>query len=189
METLPRDRRVRLRSALQLHQFPQAPSQAPEATVNDFITCSPCHTDIGREEFGKGMTAFWRKIVDEPDPFLPEFGQLFVQSSLTVLGGKCQPDWVGMAWRRLITAGAMRQWRPRLEGNQEVRQFGVAAPGGVEHVGLRARTRHETGHWLIRTYCSNAFNTVKRTALLVEEANYVPARTPFVAKCYGIQTL
>ena len=32
------------------------------------------HTDIGREEFGRGMTAFWRRLVDKPDAFLPEFG-------------------------------------------------------------------------------------------------------------------
>ena len=25
------------------------------------------HTDIGQKEFGRGMTVFWRKIVDEPD--------------------------------------------------------------------------------------------------------------------------
>ena len=29
------------------------------------------HTDIGREEFGKGMAAFRRKIVDEPDASTP----------------------------------------------------------------------------------------------------------------------
>ncbi|CAN0282779.1 unnamed protein product, partial [Laminaria digitata] len=33
--------------------------------------------------------------------------------------------------------------------------------------------------------CSNAFNTVKRTAVLAEAAICVPAITPFVAKCYG----
>ncbi|CAN0554696.1 unnamed protein product, partial [Laminaria digitata] len=64
-------------------------------------------------------------------------------------------------------------------------QFGVAVPGGVEHVGLRARTLHETGNWLVRTDCSNAFNTVKRTAVLKEVANCVPAPKPLVAKCYG----
>ena len=41
------------------------------------------HTDIGLEEFGNGMTAFWRKIVDEPDSFPPDFWQLFLQSILT----------------------------------------------------------------------------------------------------------
>ncbi|CAN0554187.1 unnamed protein product, partial [Laminaria digitata] len=91
-----------------------------------------------------------------------------------------------MAWRTLITAGAMRQWGPRLEEvNREVRQYGVAVPGGVEHIGLRARTRHETGNWLVLTDCPNDFHAVKRTAVLQEVANCVPALTPSVAKCYG----
>ncbi|CAN0057423.1 unnamed protein product [Laminaria digitata] len=91
-----------------------------------------------------------------------------------------------MAWRTLITAGAMRQWRPRLEeANREVRQYGAAVPGGVEHMGLRARTLHETGNWLVLTDCPNAFNAVKRTAVLQEVANCVPALTPSVTKCYG----
>ena len=66
-----------------------------------------------------------------------------------------------------------------------MRQFGVTVPGGVEHVSLRARTLHETSNWLVLTDCSNAFNTVKRKAVLAEAANCVPALTPFVAKCYG----
>ncbi|CAM9171120.1 unnamed protein product, partial [Laminaria digitata] len=92
-----------------------------------------------------------------------------------------------MTWRRLITAGAMRQWRPRLEEvNREVRQYGgVAVRGGKEHMGLRARTLHETGNWLVLTDCPNAFNTVKRTAVLEEVANCVPALTPSVAKRFG----
>ena len=110
------------------------------------------HTDIGREEFGKGMTAFWQKIVDEPDAFPPEFWQLFLQSSLTALEGGCRPVCVGITWRRFITAGAMGQCRSRLEEvNRAVRQFGVAETGGVEHVSLRARTLHETGNWLTLT--------------------------------------
>ncbi|CAN0312017.1 unnamed protein product, partial [Laminaria digitata] len=91
-----------------------------------------------------------------------------------------------MTWRRLITAGAMRQWRPRLtEVNREVRQFGVAVPGGVKHVGLRVRTIHETGNWLVLMDCSNALNTVKRTAVVETMANCEPALTSLVAKCYG----
>ena len=66
-------------------------------------------TDIGREEFGRGMAAFWRRLVDEPDAFPPEFWQLFLQSSLTALGEKYGPDCVGMAWRTLITVGAMQR--------------------------------------------------------------------------------
>ncbi|CAN0545524.1 unnamed protein product, partial [Laminaria digitata] len=66
-----------------------------------------------------------------------------------------------------------------------VRQFGVAVPGGVGHVGLSARTLHETGNWLVLTDFSNAFKTVKRTEVLEEVANCVPALTPLVSKCYG----
>ena len=71
------------------------------------------------------------------------------------------------------------------EVNREVRQFGVAVPGGVEYLGLRARTLHETGNWLVLADCSNAFNSVKRKAVLAEAVNCVPALTPVVAKCYG----
>ena len=138
------------------------------------------HTDSGREEFGQGMTDVWRKIFDEPDSFPPQFWQLFLQSSFTALGGNCRPVCVGMTWRRLITVGAMRRWRPRLEEvNREVSQFGVAVPAGVEHMGFRARTLHETGNWLVLTDCPHAFNTVRRTAVLEETANCVPALKPF----------
>ena len=108
---------------------------------------SVIHTDIGRKEFGRGMTAFWRRLVDEPDAFPPEFWQFFLQPKSHRTGEKCRSVCVGMTWRRPITAGAMRQWRPWLEEvNREVRQLGVAVPGGVEHVGLRARTPHEIGN-------------------------------------------
>ena len=70
---------------------------------------STIHTDIGKEESGRGMTAFRRRIVDEPHALPPEFWRLFLQSSLSALGEKCRPVCVGMIWRRLITAGAMRQ--------------------------------------------------------------------------------
>ena len=130
------------------------------------------HTDIiGREEFGRGMAAFWRRLVDKLDA-----DAFFLQSSLTATGEKCRPVSVGMTQQsRLITAGAMRQWGTRLEEvNREVRQFGVAVPRRVE-----------TGNWLVITDCSNAFNTVKRTAVLAGVPNCAPGLTPFVTKCYG----
>ena len=74
------------------------------------------NADIGREgEFGRGMIVFGQRTVDEPDVFPPELWQLFLQPSLTALGEKYRPVCVGRAWRRLSTAEAMRQWRPRLE--------------------------------------------------------------------------
>ena len=83
-------------------------------------------------------------------------------------------------------AGTIRPWPPRLEEiNREARQFGVGVQGGVEQVALRARMHHEAKNWLIHMDCFNAFDTVKRTAVLTEAATCVPALTPFVAKCYG----
>ena len=55
----------------------------------------------------------------------------------------------------------------------------------MEKVALRARVHHEAKNWLILTHCSNAFNTVKRTAMLAEVATCVQALTPFVANFYG----
>ena len=80
----------------------------------------------------------------------------------------------------------MWQWCPRLEEvNREARQFGVGVRGGVKQVALRARAHHESKNWITLTDCSNVFSAVKRTAVLAEAATYVPALTPFVAKCYG----
>ena len=133
------------------------------------------YTDIRRTGSGLGMTIIWKKTVDEPDafPLLP--------SSLTALR-----EWFGRLWRRLIAAGIMRQWWPRLkEVNREVRKKGVAVPGGVEHLGLRPRALHDMGNWLVLTDCSNAVNTVNSTVVLQEVGTHVQALTPFVAKCYG----
>lgn len=113
------------------------------------------------------MAAFWRRIVDGPDAFPSEFWQLMLQSNLTAFGEKCRLVSVGMTWRRLIIARTMRQWRPRLEEvNREVRQFGVAVPGGEERMGWRARMLHKTCNRFVPTDCSNTFNTVNRTAVL-----------------------
>ena len=84
------------------------------------------------------MTAFWQSIVDDPVAFPPKLWQLSLQSSINTLREIGRPVCVGITYRRLITAGAIRQWWPRLEEvTREVKQFGVAVPGGVEHVSLR----------------------------------------------------
>ena len=88
---------------------------------------------MGARNFGTGIEAFWKRIIDDPSAFPPEFWWLFLQSNLTALSEKCHPVCVGMTWRRLLVAGTMRQWRPRLEEtNREARQLGVGVRGGVE---------------------------------------------------------
>lgn len=58
-----------------------------------------------------------------------------------------------------------------------MRQLGVAEPGDVEHVGLRACTLHKMDNGFFLTDCSNAFHTVNRTAVLAKVATCVPALT------------
>ena len=95
-------------------------------------------TQFGQEHFGAGIKAFWRRMMDKPDAFPPEFWELFLKSNLTVLGGKCRPVCVGMTWRRLIVAGTMREWRPHMEALKlEARQYGV---GGVGRGGACSAT-------------------------------------------------
>ena len=92
---------------------------ALSGAASDGLCFSPLQsiirTDFGREKFGAGIEAFWRRIIDDPSVFMPELWQLFLQSNLTALGEKCCPVCVGMTWRRLRAAGTMRQWQPLLE--------------------------------------------------------------------------
>ena len=95
-------------------------------------------TGFGRDEFDA------RRIIHDPGAFPPKFWPLVLQSHLTALGELCRPVCVGMACRRLLTAGTMRQWRSRLkEINREVRQLGVGVRGGFEQVALRAKVYHK----------------------------------------------
>ena len=67
-------------------------------------------TKIGREEFTEALSSLWRKLVNAPNTFPPEFWTLWKQSSLIALGEKCR-----LVWRRLIAAGIVREWKPKLE--------------------------------------------------------------------------
>ena len=78
-----------------------------------------------------------------------------------VMRRKEQGQQVKSTRRRLIPAGAMRQWWPRLnEVNLEARQIGESSTG------LRTRVLQETGRsWKIIPNCSKALTTVNRTAV------------------------
>ncbi|CAB1115520.1 unnamed protein product [Ectocarpus sp. CCAP 1310/34] len=90
-----------------------------------------------------------------------------------------------MTWRRLIAAGTVREWKPKLEEIfREADQFGAAVVGGVEQVAMDAQLVHQTGHWVVQTDCSNAFNTGKRTAIMAQAAKSVPDLVGYIARCY-----
>ena len=87
-------------------------------------------TRIGREEFTEALSSLWRKLVSAPNTFPPEFWTLWKQPSLIALGEKCRPGCIGMTWRRLIAAGIIREWKPKLEEVfREADQFGVIQEG------------------------------------------------------------
>ncbi|CAN0162995.1 unnamed protein product, partial [Scytosiphon promiscuus] len=110
---------------------------------------------------------------------------LWKQPSFIALGEKCRPVCIGMTWRRLIAAGTVRQWKPKLEEIfREADQFGVAVAGGVERVAMEAQLVHQTGNLIIQTDCSNAFNTGKRTAIMAQAAKSPPDLVGYIARCY-----
>ena len=91
MQMLPRGARTTstIRGALRRHQLPQSPFRPRKRRST---TCSPSIHHPHRHRAGgsgRGMPTFWRRMVDEPDAFPPEFWQIFLQSSLTALGEKC----------------------------------------------------------------------------------------------------
>lgn len=81
-----------------------------------FAHASIVHTSIGREDFDQGITtAFWWRIVDEPNAFPPDFGKLFLQSSFTTLREKYWTVCDGMKWKEKLRQGLCgsggRGWR------------------------------------------------------------------------------
>lgn len=90
-----------------------------------------------------------------------------------------------MTWRRLIAAGVVREWKPKLEEVfREADQFGVAVVGGVEKVAMHAQLAYQTGYWMIQTDCSNAFNTAKRTVIMAQAAKNTPDLVGYIARYY-----
>ena len=143
------------------------------------------NTRIGQEKLSEASSSLWRKLVDDPNAFPPEFWTLWKQSSLIALGEKCRPVCIGVTWRRLFAAGIVREWKPKLEEVfREADQFGVAVAGGVERVAMEAQLVHQTGHWVVQTDCSNAFNTAKRTAIIAQAAKSTSGLVGYIARCY-----
>ena len=166
--------------------FRNTPSGAGSDGLRFSQLRSITRSNFGQECFGAGIEAFWRRIVDEPDAFPPEFVGAFSAVKPHGPEGEMRPglsgDDVGAPY-----CGRDREWRPRMEElNLEASQYGIGVSGGVEqHVALRARIHHEAGNWIIQTDASNAFNSVLRKPMLQQVSACSPALAGFVAKCYG----
>lgn len=76
-------------------------------------------------------------------PFPPELLELFLQANLT-LGETYNLSCVGSTMRRMLVAGADRQWRPKLEVvHLSERQFGVRVSGGVQSWDYHTKFHHQ----------------------------------------------
>ena len=78
---------------------------------------------LAESNLSAGIGAFWNRILDGPDAFPPEVSELFLPSNRTALGKKFRPLCVVITWRRLTTAGVLRECRPPMEElSDEARQ-------------------------------------------------------------------
>ena len=85
----PRERKFNPQVAFEVTNSRNALSGAGSDDLRFSCLQSIIRTQFGQEHFGAGIEALWRRTVDEPDVFLPEFWELFLQSNLTA--GKMPP--------------------------------------------------------------------------------------------------
>lgn len=116
------------------------------------------NTAVGKYKCGAVIEAFWRRIMKGPDVLPCNLWDMFLQVSLTTLRKQCRPICLGSTMQRLLAAGAVREWPPKLQHADPSERQGTWA--GVGHVGLRQRLHYKAGHWLILLDCANAFSTV-----------------------------
>lgn len=103
-------------------------------------TCNPSSSSTSGE---RGVTKIFQPVGQESSIILKRSHRKFRNSSCSLTSPVC----VGMAWRRLITASAMRQLvvvAVAGDGQSRGGALGSLCPGGVEHVGLRASALHDT---------------------------------------------
>ena len=118
---------------------------------------------------------------------LPESFWIFhTSSNLSALGDKARPVACGDLLRRVIGGTFCRQHGSALaERFQALGQYGVAAPGGVEAMALRATLGYQQGCAILTFDAKNAFNSIKRRAILPALAKLIPSVVPYVLNLYA----
>jgi len=107
-------------------------------------------------------------------------------------GGGVRPIAVGYTWRRLAGKVACSLVSQRAAALLAPRQLGVGVPGGAEaavHAARRYLVNLPQEHILLKIDFSNAFNCVRRDALLEAVAEYLPDLLPFASSCYTTHSL
>lgn len=123
-----------------------------------------------------------------PDALPDEFWYLHTTARLFAVGEKARPIACGEALRRLF--GRLFCQEPANKARtaallETAGQFGVGARGGSERVALMAQLVYDGGGVVLTIDGTNAFNALKRTALLRAVAEFMPHLYPYASKVYG----
>ncbi len=120
-------------------------------------------------------------------------GTLFGATLLAISkkSGGVRPIAVGYVWRRLAAKVACSYVKDASAALLAPRQLGFGVPGGAEaavHAARRYLMHMERGKVLIKTDFRNAFNTVRRDAILEAINKHYPELLPFVTSTIGAST-
>ena len=103
-------------------------------------------------------------------------------------GGGIRPIAVGLTLRRLVAKVACARATESCSAVLMPRQLGVGVKGGAEalaHAARRYLASMEPACILVKLDFTNAFNTIRRDAVLEAVARHVPDLLPFASSAYG----
>ena len=103
-------------------------------------------------------------------------------------GGGVRPISVGYTWRRLAGKAASRRVADRAAALLAPRQVGFAVPGGAEaavHATRRYLSNLLSGHVFVKVDFTNAFNTIRRDAVLEAVSRHLPELLPYALSAYS----
>ena len=107
-------------------------------------------------------------------------------------GGGIRPIAVGYTLRRLVSKVANAHAVQSCASILAPRQLGVGIKGGAEalaHAARRFLSEMCPGQVLAKLDFSNAFNTLRRDAMLEAASQFVPDLLPYVISAYGSASL
>jgi hypothetical protein len=150
-----------------------------------------CHLQAAIHGGGRALAPLGRLanlLFTAPALFPAPFWRLHAAARLIALGepAKVRPVAIGGTFRRLMGKVFVQAHASHFEALfADVGQHGVGAPAGSETVALVARLLHEGDSWVLAVDGSNAFNSVKRTAVLPAAASLLDTGFDYVAALYG----
>ena len=126
---------------------------------------------------------------------VPEFvRESLFGGSLTAIskkGGGIRPIAVGYTWRRLAGKVACRLVSARVAALLAPKQLGFGVTGGTEaavHAARQYLLNLPPGHVFVKIDFTNAFNSLRRDAILEAVERYVPELLPYASCSYSVDS-